>query len=69
MEQVVGLDVSLKETHICVVGESGAVLARDHGVRSCSDAFVSVGGKPRRQYPSFRCVTARPDPAFCDPAL
>ncbi len=28
MEQVVGLDVSLKETHICVVEGSGAVLAR-----------------------------------------
>ena len=28
MEHYVGLDVSLKETHICVVDETGAVLAR-----------------------------------------
>jgi predicted NBD/HSP70 family sugar kinase len=28
MEQYIGLDVSLKETHICVVDGSGAVVAR-----------------------------------------
>ena len=28
MEQYIGLDVSLKETHICVVDGAGAVLAR-----------------------------------------
>lgn len=28
MKQYVGLDVSLKETHICVVDESGKVVAR-----------------------------------------
>jgi predicted NBD/HSP70 family sugar kinase len=28
VEQVVGLDVSVKETHVCVVDETGAVVAR-----------------------------------------
>ncbi len=28
MEQYIGLDVSLKESHICVVEETGAILAR-----------------------------------------
>ncbi len=28
MEQYIGLDVSLKETHICVVDGSGAIVAR-----------------------------------------
>lgn len=32
MEQYIGLDVSLKETHICVVDESGAVVARGREV-------------------------------------
>jgi transposase len=32
MEQYIGLDVSLKETHICVVDGSGAVLARSREV-------------------------------------
>ena len=32
MEQYIGLDVSLKETHICVVDGSGAVVARGREV-------------------------------------
>ena len=32
MEQYVGLDVSLKETHICVVDGAGTVIARDREV-------------------------------------
>lgn len=32
MEQYIGLDVSLKESHICVVDETGAVLARGREV-------------------------------------
>ena len=32
MEQYIGLDVSLKETHICLVDGGGAVLARGREV-------------------------------------
>jgi predicted NBD/HSP70 family sugar kinase len=44
VEQVVGLDVSVKETHICVVDGSGAVVARSREATH-PELFAALPGK------------------------
>ena len=43
MEQYIGLDVSLKETHICVVDGSGAVVARGREVTQPELLAAAIG--------------------------
>ena len=52
MEQYVGLDVSLKETHIWVVDGAGAVIARDREVTHPELLAAAIG----RLAPAARVV-------------
>ena len=65
MDHFVGLDVSVKETSICIVDETGKIV-REVKVASEPDALLQVLAKPayRLKGPSNNAVIARD----CEPA-